>query len=99
MNCLTEVAHFRIDLQPVQESCCRMPHSGGLPFVIGSFHFQDNDEMADKREQPEDIVLMLLQVEVLQGQGESIQEAVRQIGVTVQTYYRWRKKYDGKNHI
>jgi len=55
--------------------------------------------MADKREQPEDIVLMLLQVEVLQGQGESIQEAVRQIGVTVQTYYRWRKKYDGKNHI
>ncbi|SEN50556.1 Homeodomain-like domain-containing protein [Loktanella fryxellensis] len=48
--------------------------------------------MAGKREKPEDIVLKLRQVEVLQGQGKSIQEAVRQIGVTVQTYYRWRKE-------
>ena len=52
--------------------------------------------MAGKREKPEDIVLKLRQVEVLQGQGKSVQEAVRQIGVTVQTYYRWRKKYGGK---
>ncbi len=49
--------------------------------------------MAGKREKPEDIVLKLRQVEVLQGQGSSVQEAVRQIGVTVQTYYRWRKQY------
>jgi len=34
---------------------------------------------------------------VLQGQGKSVQEAVRQIGVTVQTYYRWRKEYGGMN--
>ena len=51
--------------------------------------------MASKREKPEDIVLKLRQVEVLQGQGKSVQEAVRQIGVTVQTYYRWRKEYGG----
>ena len=51
--------------------------------------------MAGKRETPEDIVLKLRQVEVLQGQGKSVQEAVRQIGVTVQTYYRWRKEYGG----
>ena len=51
--------------------------------------------MAGKREKPEDIVLKLRQVEVLQGQGKSVQEAVRQIGVTVQTYYRWRKEYGG----
>jgi putative transposase len=44
--------------------------------------FQENDEMAGKREKPEDIVLKLRQVEVLQGQGKSVQEAVRQIGVT-----------------
>lgn len=43
--------------------------------------------MAGKREKPEDIVLKLRQVEVLQGQGKSVLEAVRQIGVTVQTYY------------
>ena len=46
--------------------------------------------MAGKREKPEDIVLKLRQVEVLQGQGKSVSEAVRQIGVTIQTYYRWR---------
>jgi putative transposase len=51
--------------------------------------------MAGKREKPEDIVLKLRQVEVLQGQGKSVREAVRQIGVTVQTYYRWRKEYGG----
>ena len=51
--------------------------------------------MASKREKPEEIVLKLRQVEVLQGQGKSVQEAVRQIGVTVQTYYRWRKEYGG----
>ena len=53
--------------------------------------------MAGKREKPEDIVLKLRQVEVLQVQGKSVQEAVRQIGVTVQTYYRWRKEYGGMN--
>ncbi|QFU08726.1 Transposase [Rhodobacteraceae bacterium THAF1] len=51
--------------------------------------------MAGKREKPENIVLKLRQVEVLQGQGSSVQEAVRQIGVTIQTYYRWRKQYGG----
>jgi len=53
--------------------------------------------MAGKQEKPEDIVLKLRQVEVLQGQGKSVQEAVCQIGVTVQTYYRWRKEYGGMN--
>ena len=53
--------------------------------------------MAGKREKPEDIVAKLRQVEVLQGQGLTIAEAVRQIGVTEQTYYRWRKQYGGMN--
>ena len=35
------------------------------------------------------------QVEVLIVQGKSVDEAARQIGVTVQTYYRWRKEYGG----
>jgi transposase-like protein len=51
--------------------------------------------MAGKRDKPEDIVLKLRQVEVLQGQGKSIADAVRQIGVTQPTYYRWRKEYGG----
>ena len=53
--------------------------------------------MAGKREKPEDIVSKLRQVEVLQGQGMTIADAVRQIGVTQQTYYRWRKQYAGMN--
>jgi hypothetical protein len=44
--------------------------------------------MAGKREKPEDIVMKLRQVEVLQGQGMSVAEAVRQVGMTQQTYYR-----------
>ena len=51
--------------------------------------------MAGKREKPEEIVSKLRQVEVLQGQGATIAEAVRQIGVTQQTFYRWRKLYGG----
>jgi putative transposase len=53
--------------------------------------------MEGKREKAEDIVLKLRQVEVLQGQGKSVSEAVRQIGVTQQTYYRWRREYGGMN--
>ena len=51
--------------------------------------------MAGKREKPEEIVSKLRQVEVLQGQGMTIADAVRQIGVTQNTYYRWRKLYGG----
>ena len=43
--------------------------------------------MAGKREKPEEIVLKLRQVEVLQRQGMTVAEAVRQIGVTQQTFY------------
>ena len=53
--------------------------------------------MAGKRDKPEDIVLKLRQVEVLQGQGRSIADEVRQIGLTQNTYYRWRKEYGGMN--
>ena len=51
--------------------------------------------MAGKRDKPEEIVTKLRQVELLQGQGMAVADAVRQIGVTQQTYYRWRKLYGG----
>ena len=51
--------------------------------------------MANKRPKPEEIVSKLQQVEVLMGQGMSRLDAIRQIGVVEQTYYRWRKKYGG----
>ncbi|WP_170533622.1 IS3 family transposase [Ruegeria atlantica] len=51
--------------------------------------------MANKRPKPEEIVSKLRQVEVLMGQGMSRLDAIRQIGVVEQTYYRWRRKYGG----
>ena len=51
--------------------------------------------MAGKRSTPEQIIAKLRQVEVLTGQGKSVAEAVRAIGVTEPTYYRWRMEYGG----
>ena len=51
--------------------------------------------MANKRPKPEEIITKLRQVEVLMGQGMARLDAIRQIGVVEQTYYRWRKQYGG----
>jgi transposase-like protein len=51
--------------------------------------------MMNKRPKPEEIVSKLRQVEVLMGQGMARLDAIRQIGVVEQTYYRWRKQYGG----
>ena len=51
--------------------------------------------MTIKKPKPEEIVVKLRQVEVLMGQGMPQIEAIRQISVTEQTYYRWKKKYGG----
>lgn len=51
--------------------------------------------MGQKRHTPEEIVAKLRQVDVLSSQGRSVAEAVRSIGVTQFTYYRWRKEFGG----
>ena len=51
--------------------------------------------MGIKRHKPEEIVTKLRQVEVLSGQGMARVDAIRQISITEQTYYRWRKQYGG----
>jgi putative transposase len=51
--------------------------------------------MAGKRSTPEQTVAKLRQVEVLTAQGKTVAEAVRAIGVTEPTYYRWRAEYGG----
>ena len=48
-----------------------------------------------KAHTPEEIVGKLRQIEVLTGQGKAVVEAVRTIGVTEATYYRWRAEYGG----
>jgi putative transposase len=48
-----------------------------------------------RRPKPEEIVAKLRQVDVLVSQGRSVADAVRSIGVTEVTYYRWRKEFGG----
>jgi putative transposase len=73
------------------------PRKSGSRFGIRISLFQEDQRTAGKREKPDDIVSKLRQIEVLQGQGTTIVDVVRQIGVTQQTYYRWRKQYAGMN--
>ena len=48
-----------------------------------------------KKHKPEEIVAKLRQVDVLTSQGTPIADAIRAIGVTEVTYYRWRNEYGG----
>ena len=48
-----------------------------------------------KRHTAEEIVAKLRQVDVLSSQGRAIADAIRAIGVTEVTYYRWRNEYGG----
>ncbi len=51
--------------------------------------------MPRKRHKSEEIVAKLRQVDVLVSQGQGVADAVRSIGVTEVTYYRWRQEYGG----
>ena len=51
--------------------------------------------MARKRHTAEEIVAKLRQVDVLSAQGRPLADAIRAIGVTEVTYYRWRNEYGG----
>ncbi len=51
--------------------------------------------MPRKRPTPEEIVARLRQVDVLTSQGKSVANAVRAIGTTQVTYYRWRREFGG----
>ncbi len=51
--------------------------------------------MPRQRHKPEEIVAKLRQVDVLVAQGQSVADAIRSIGVTEVTYYRWRREFGG----
>ncbi|GJE04490.1 IS3 family transposase ISMex5 [Methylobacterium isbiliense] len=51
--------------------------------------------MGTKKHRPEEVVAKLRQVDVLVSQGQSVADAIRAIGVTEVTYYRWRKEFGG----
>jgi transposase-like protein len=51
--------------------------------------------MARKRFSPEQIIAMLREADVLLNQSNPVAEVCRKLGVSEQTYYRWRKEYGG----
>jgi transposase-like protein len=51
--------------------------------------------MARKRHTPEQIIRKLREAEVELAKGETTVDVVRKLGITEQTYYRWRKEYGG----
>ncbi len=51
--------------------------------------------MGKKRHTVEEIITKLREADVLQAKGQSVLESCRQIGVSEQTYYHWRKEYGG----
>ena len=51
--------------------------------------------MGHKRYTPEQIIGKLRQAEVRSAEGATVAEFVRELGITEQTYYRWRKEYGG----
>ena len=51
--------------------------------------------MSRKRYTPEQIIGKLREAEVETSRGMTVAEAVRKLGITEQTYYRWRQEYGG----
>src|SRR4026208_1463988 len=51
--------------------------------------------MPRKHHKPEEIVAKLRQVDVLVSQGQNVSDAIRQIGVSEVSYYRWRQEFGG----
>jgi transposase-like protein len=56
---------------------------------------EDRSMPRKKRHTPEEIAAKLRQVEVITGQGTPVADAIRSIGVTEPTYYRWRQEFGG----
>jgi putative transposase len=48
-----------------------------------------------RKHRPEEIIGKLREAEVVLAQGGVVADACRRIGVTEQTYYRWRREYGG----
>jgi putative transposase len=54
-----------------------------------------NPRSTMKKHTPEEIITKLRRVEALTAEGSTVAEAVREVGVTENTYYRWRRQYAG----
>ena len=68
---------------------------GMFPFPELGFGTHQGGCMSRKRYTAEQIIGHLRQAEIRTSEGKTIAEAVRELGISEQTYYRWRKQYGG----
>src|SRR5262249_2685772 len=67
-----------------------------LKWPVSRYVFDIQEDCNGKEAyKPEEIVAKLRQVDVLVSQGQNMVDAIRQIGVSEVTYYRWRQKFGG----
>ena len=55
--------------------------------------------MSKKKHTAEEIINKLREAEVLQSKGQTLEEGVRQLGISSVTYYKWRKEYGGLRKV
>ena len=68
-------------------------------FKVRIWDTSKGDSMSRKRYTAEQIIGPLRQAEIRTSEGKTIAEAVRELGISEQTYYRWRKQYGGMEVI
>ena len=51
--------------------------------------------MKRRRHTPEEVIRKLREAERMLGEGKTIPEAAKELGISVQTYHRWRNQYGG----
>ena len=84
------MASSAVGLTPFSRSICYVSPTPRDHGESGS-----HDEQAKKASYPEQIVRKLGQADRLLGEGNTVADACRELGVTEQTYYRWRNQYGG----
>src|SRR4030042_395702 len=72
-----------------------LPPKNWSSYNVRKTKLEKGGYMVKKGYAPEQIIGKLREAEVLLSQGANIAEASKKIGVTEQTYYRWRKEYGG----
>jgi len=56
---------------------------------------EGSSKVGRKRDSPEQMIGKLREAEIALSQGKTVRQACKQMGVSEQTYYRWRKEYGG----
>ena len=74
-----------LDLSPKNWSKCN----------VSNLDRRKGEKCQGKKHTPEQVINKLREAEVVLAQGRTVAEASRQIGVTEQTFYRWRNEYGG----